>query len=162
MDSYDFPTTKPLYRGTQIVWYLVGIIEIVLAFRFVLKLLGANTAVGFTHFVCSTTNPLAYPFYSVFGMSQVEGAVFEWTTLLAMIVYVLVVVSQNFFWLGRLSQLQKQPINFPNHPNFIQNKVVATVLWLAFSWGSNWSRDKKSFCEIIGISNGFLGSSMFY
>jgi hypothetical protein len=87
MDSYTSPTTKPLYRGTQIVWYILGLIEILLAFRFVLKLLGANPEAGFTSFIYGITYVFAAPFLSVFNRSVVAGSVFEWTTLLAMLVY---------------------------------------------------------------------------
>ena len=90
MDSSNSPTTKPLYRGTQIVWYIVGIIEVLLALRFVLKLLGANAGAGFTNFIYSASWFLAAPFYSVFHISQIEGNVFEWTSLLAMAVYGLI------------------------------------------------------------------------
>lgn len=90
MDSTNSPSTKPLYRGTQIVWYLVGLVEALLAFRFVLKLLGANTGAGFTDFIYTISKPLTTPFTSVFGTSQLEGSLFEWTTLLAMLVYLLV------------------------------------------------------------------------
>ena len=90
MDSYNSPSTKPLYRGTQIVWYLVGIIEVLLAFRFLLKLFSANAGAGFTAFIYTVTQPLTIPFSSVFGMSRVEGSLFEWTTLLAAVVYGLI------------------------------------------------------------------------
>lgn len=86
--SYTSSSTKTLYRGTQFVWYVLGIIEVLLAFRFVLKLLGVNSAAGFTSFIYGTTYAFAAPFLSVFKSSQiVTGSVFEWTTLLAMIVY---------------------------------------------------------------------------
>ncbi len=85
--SFTSSSTKPIYRGTQIVWYVLGIIEVLLAFRFVLKLTGANPAAGFTSFVYGSTNLLAAPFLSVFRVSQVAGSVFEWTTLLAMLIY---------------------------------------------------------------------------
>lgn len=87
MDSYHSPSTKPLYHGTQIVWYLVGIVETFLAFRFFLKLFGANSSAGFTNFIYTVTQPLTTPFSTVFHMSRFEGSVFEWTTLLAMFVY---------------------------------------------------------------------------
>lgn len=90
MDSYNSPSTKPLYRGTQVVWYIVGLIEVLLAFRFVLKLLAANPAAGFTNFIYTLTYPFAAPFLSVFRMSRVEGSIFEWTTILAMFVYWLI------------------------------------------------------------------------
>ncbi len=86
------PTTnvKPLFRGTQVVWYILNLIEALLLFRFVLKLLGANPGAGFTNFIYSVTYPFAEPFVSVFRTSRVAGATFEWTTLLAMLVYWLV------------------------------------------------------------------------
>ncbi len=90
MDSYVSPRTKPLYRGTQVVWYLLGILEIILAFRFLLKLIGANAAAGFTHFIYSVSAPFANPFLNVVRSTKVEGSIFEWTTLLAMLVYWLI------------------------------------------------------------------------
>ncbi len=93
MDSYNSPRTKPLYRGTQIVWYVVGILEALMAFRFVLKLLAANPGAGFTSFIYGITYPFVVPFLSVFKISRVEGSVFEWTTLLAMFVYWLIAIA---------------------------------------------------------------------
>ncbi|QQS22714.1 YggT family protein [bacterium] len=93
MNAYNSNATRPLYRGTQIVWYILGIIEALLAFRFVLKLLGANPNAGFTDFIYSVTYPFAAPFLAVFNITQVEGSVFEWTTLLAMLVYYLIALA---------------------------------------------------------------------
>lgn len=62
MDSYNSPTTKPLFKGTQIVWYLVSLLEVLLAFRFVLKLTAANAAAGFTSFIYTITWPFSAPF----------------------------------------------------------------------------------------------------
>ncbi len=87
MDSYNSPSTKPLYRGTQIVWYILGVLEALLVFRFVLKFLAANPGAGFTTFIYTVTYPFAAPFLAVFKSSRVEGSIFEWTTLLAMFVY---------------------------------------------------------------------------
>ncbi len=102
MDSSISPRTKPLYRGTQVVWYILGIVEVLLAFRFVMKLLGANPAAGFTSFIYGATYPLAAPFLSVFRMTRVEGSIFEWTTLLAMFVYWLIAIAIiKLFLMGR-------------------------------------------------------------
>jgi len=87
MDSYTSPRTKPLYRGTQVVWYILGVMEVLLAFRFLLKLFGANPSAGFTSFIYGFSSPFADPFLNVFRISRVEGSVFEWTSLLAMLVY---------------------------------------------------------------------------
>lgn len=92
--SYTSSTTKPLYRGTQIVWYLLALIEVLLAFRFVLKLLGANPFAGFSSFIYGVTYIFAAPFLAVFRNSQiVQGSVFEWTTLLAMVVYLVIAMG---------------------------------------------------------------------
>lgn len=94
MESYKSSSTKPLYRGTQIVWYILGFIEIMLAFRFVLKLLGANPEAGFTSFIYGITYVFATPFLSVFQNTRiVSGSVFEWTTILAALVYWVIAIG---------------------------------------------------------------------
>ncbi len=90
MDSSNSPTTKPLYRGTQIVWYILGLLEVLLAFRFVLKLFAANPQAGFSSFIYNVSYPFTAPFLAVFGTMQVAGSIFEWTTLLAMLIYFLI------------------------------------------------------------------------
>jgi SMC interacting uncharacterized protein involved in chromosome segregation len=90
MNSTNSPSTKPIYRGTQVVWYIVGLVEVLLAFRFVLLILAANTVAGFTDFIYTITQPLAYPFLAVFRISNIQGNIFEWTTILAMFVYWLI------------------------------------------------------------------------
>ncbi len=90
--SYNSPTTKPLFRANQIVWYILGIIEVLLVFRFLLKLFAANPSAGFTELVYNLSYLFAAPFLGVFSQGKLEstGSIFEWTTLLAMAVYWLV------------------------------------------------------------------------
>lgn len=91
--SYNSATTKPLFRGTQVVWYLLSLLEIGLIFRFFLKLTAANPAAGFTSFVYGITRLFVEPFLAVFPRTVVEGSIFEWTTLLAMLVYWLLALA---------------------------------------------------------------------
>jgi hypothetical protein len=91
--SYNSSTTKPLFRGTQLVWMVVSLLQTLLAFRFVLKLTGANPDAGFTNFIYSITWPFTTPFHAVFSGTTIQGSVFEWTTLLAMLVYWLIAVG---------------------------------------------------------------------
>ncbi len=91
--SYTSSTTKSLYKGTQIVWYILGILEVLMVFRFILKLLAANVSAGFTSFIYGATNIFVAPFNNVFSLSRVEGSIFEWTTLLAMLVYWVVAIG---------------------------------------------------------------------
>lgn len=93
MDSFNSPSTKPLYRGTQIVWYVLGLLETLLVFRFALKLFGANPDAGFSSFIYGVTYLFASPFLSVFRVTHVAGSIFEWTTLLAMLVYWIVALG---------------------------------------------------------------------
>ena len=93
MDSYNSPTTKPLFKGTQIVWYILSILEVVLIFRFLLKLAGANASAGFTRFIYNLSQPFTAPFNAVFQRSSIQDSVFEWTTILAMIVYWIVALG---------------------------------------------------------------------
>jgi len=93
MDSRNSPTTKPLYKGTQVVWYLVSLLEVLLAFRFVLKMMGANPEAGFTSFIYGITWPFTAPFLAVFSRTTTQGNIFEWTTLLAMLVYWMIALA---------------------------------------------------------------------
>jgi hypothetical protein len=118
MDSFNSPSTKPLYRGTQIVWYILGVIEILLAFRFVLKLLGANPDAGFSSFVYGITYIFATPFLNVFRVSRVAGSTFEWTTLLAMFVYwVLAIGIIKLFLMGKTVSTPEAAVKLNNQEN---------------------------------------------
>ncbi len=102
MDSSNSPSTKPLYRGTQIVWYLLGLLEILLAFRLVLKLFAANSTAVFTSFIYGITYVFTAPFLSVFSITKVSGNIFEWTTLLAMFVYWIIAIGiVKLFLIGK-------------------------------------------------------------
>jgi hypothetical protein len=81
----------------------LGILEALLAFRFLLRLFAANPAAGFTDFIYDATRPFVSPFTAVFNVTRVEGgSVFEWTTLLAMLVYWLLAWAViRLFLMGR-------------------------------------------------------------
>jgi hypothetical protein len=96
--TYENPVTtntrtRPLYRGTQVIWYILGVLEALLAFRFVLRLLAANPSAGFTSFIYTLSYPFAAPFLAVFNTSHLASSAFEWTTLLAMLVYWMVALG---------------------------------------------------------------------
>jgi|GEM_PF-297017 len=83
----DYQTKKAIFRTYQVIWYILGIIEVVLAFRVLLKLLGANTYSGFTSFIYAISSPFASPFAGILGISGASGMILEWSTLIAMAVY---------------------------------------------------------------------------
>lgn len=78
---------KTIFRFNQIVWYILGLIEALLMFRFILKALAANPNSGFTDLIYSLTQPLVAPFIGIFGTTIAQNSVLEWTTLIAALVY---------------------------------------------------------------------------
>lgn len=76
-------------RGNAWIWYIVGIIDILLALGLVFKLFGAK-AVGFANFLYGITNFFAAPFRGIFPNPKVEGAYFDTAALVAIVVYILV------------------------------------------------------------------------
>ena len=100
--SYSSPTTKTIYKGSQVVWYILGVIQLLLAFRFVFRLMGANPEAGFTNFIYSITRPLTAPFSAVFPSAPIEANFLEWSTLLAMLVYWIIALGVvKLFFLSR-------------------------------------------------------------
>lgn len=82
------PTTVVLQRT---VWYIVGVIVVVLAIRFVLLLLGANEGNGFVDFIYGFSGVFAAPFYGIFSYQPSYGqSTFETSTLVAIAIYALV------------------------------------------------------------------------
>lgn len=97
-----YTTKKVIFRTYQVIWYILGLIEVLLAFRLVLRLLGANANSGFVSFVYAISGPFALPFRGVVGASQFGSSVMEWSTIIAMIVYLIIA-----YGLVKLFQLVK-------------------------------------------------------
>ncbi len=109
-----YDTKKTIFRTYQIIWYVLGVIETLLTFRILLKLLDANMGSPFVSLIYIVTDPLALPFSGIFGVTYVtNGAYFEWSTLVGMIVYLLIA-----FALVQLMQLMK-----PTNPQEVDEKV---------------------------------------
>ena len=80
-----------IFRAYQIIWYLLAVIEILLAFRMALKALGANPNSGFAVLIYGLSAPFARPFVDLFNISVTQhGSIFEWSTIIAAAVYALV------------------------------------------------------------------------
>lgn len=74
-----------------LVYFIFGLLEILLAFRFVFKLFGANPSTGFVDFIYNLSAIFVAPFEGIFNISQAKGdvitSIFEPATLVALIVY---------------------------------------------------------------------------
>lgn len=78
-------------KSRNAIYYVLGVIEVLLAFRFFFKLLGANQASGFVSFIYSITGILSAPFKGIFSPYVTNGlsarSVFEPSVIIAFIVY---------------------------------------------------------------------------
>jgi hypothetical protein len=78
-----------IWRAESIVYLILGVVEVLLVIRFILKLLAANPSAGFSSFIYNITAPLVAPFEGVFPSPTRNSSVVELASLLAMIVYAL-------------------------------------------------------------------------
>jgi hypothetical protein len=78
------------FKITQLVWLFLGILEALLALRFVLKLIGANQASPIAVFIYGFTKLFLWPFAGLTGTPAAGAMVLEFTTLIAMVVYALI------------------------------------------------------------------------
>ncbi|VVA44457.1 conserved membrane hypothetical protein [Candidatus Roizmanbacteria bacterium] len=108
-----YQTKKAIFRSYQIIWYFLGVIEVLLAFRVILKFLGASTFSGFTNFIYAISSPLALPFAGILGTTVSSALVFEWSTLIAMAVYAIIA-----YGIVALFQLVK-----PTNPEEVEQTV---------------------------------------
>ncbi len=109
----DYQTKKVIFRTYQVIWYILGIIEVVLAFRILLKLLGANAQSGFTSFIYAISNPFALPFAGILRVTGISEMTLEWSTLIAMAVYAILA-----YGIVALFQLVK-----PTNPEEVEQTV---------------------------------------
>ena len=86
VDNDTVQETNPAASmAIQIVYYLAGVISLLLGLRFVLFLLGANNT-GIVNWVFQITQPFVSPFYGIFGNTILYGdARIEWESLVAII-----------------------------------------------------------------------------
>lgn len=87
-------------RITSITYFILGVLEVLLLLRLLLRLLGANEASGFVTFIYSLTHIFVGPFNGIFNDQALGRSVFETSTLIAMIVYAL--LAWGIVSLGRL------------------------------------------------------------
>ena len=108
-----FEKKKAIFRTYQVVWYILAVIEVLLGFRVTLKALGANPFSGFTDLVYALSDPLALPFSGILKVTISGNSIFEWSTLIAAIVYALLAYGIVY-----LIQVVK-----PVTPNEVEQKV---------------------------------------
>jgi hypothetical protein len=78
------------FRAAAAVGLIVGVVDVLIAGRFLLKLLGASAQSGFVGFIYGVTAPLVGPFRGIFANSGTGNNVFEPAALVAIAVFALI------------------------------------------------------------------------
>lgn len=107
--------TKRVATSSQTVEYLVyflfGVLEILLAFRLVLKLTGASLSSAFVGLIYGLTGIFILPFEGIFRRGYTQGvettSVLEPSTLVALVVYV--ILAWGIVKLIRILSGEQQP-----------------------------------------------------
>jgi hypothetical protein len=93
-DDIIIKTDEKRFTASRVVYYILGVLEVLLAFRLIFKLLGANPNSGFVSFIYSISQVFLVPFAAIFRSAATQGieteAVLEPSTIIAMIVYALI------------------------------------------------------------------------
>jgi hypothetical protein len=83
-------TQIAVWRAQRIIYYIFGVIEAFIAIRFILKLLDANPTSAFTQIIYGISWIFVFPFNNVVPNFTSGGTTFEWFSLIALMVYVLI------------------------------------------------------------------------
>jgi hypothetical protein len=79
------------YWFTSLIYFLLGVLEVVLGLRFIFRLLGASEASSFITFLYNLSHPFVTIFNGIFNDQSIGSTgVFEISTLLAMLIYALI------------------------------------------------------------------------
>ena len=78
------------FKATQVVWLVFGILEVLIALRIGLKLIGANPASPFAVLIYAFTGLFLFPFTGLVGTPAAGGMVLEVSSFIAMVVYALI------------------------------------------------------------------------
>jgi hypothetical protein len=74
-------------RIRQVVYFIFGVINVLLAIRFVLLLLGANEVSSFVTLIYGLSRPFVLPFRGIFAEPDLGASVIEWAALVGIVVY---------------------------------------------------------------------------
>jgi YGGT family len=93
-------------RITQVIYFVFGVINMLLVIRFVLLLLGANEVSSFVKLIYSLSGAFVLPFRGIFAEPDLGASVIEWAALVGIVVYSLVA-----YGLARVVELIYAPVH---------------------------------------------------
>jgi len=74
-------------RIKQVIYFICGVINVLLVLRFVLLLLGANEVSSFVTLIYGLSRPFVLPFRGIFAAPDLGASVIEWAALVGIVVY---------------------------------------------------------------------------
>jgi len=79
---------KPTLYLSALIRFIIGLAEVILALRIVLRLFAANPTASFVHWIYSTSGTLLEPFRGIFQPGLIDKSyVLDFTALFALVVY---------------------------------------------------------------------------
>lgn len=83
------PSTQTVLvaRISKFTWLVFGVLEVLIAFRLVLQMIGANPGSGFANFIYSITQIFVLPFQAIVPNVTYSGGAIEIASIFALIVY---------------------------------------------------------------------------
>ncbi len=87
VEDINLENRQAVYKVTQFVWLLFGLLEALIGFRILLKIIGANPGSWFTVFVYQLSDMFLWPFQNITANPGYEGFVFELSSVIALFVY---------------------------------------------------------------------------
>jgi predicted ATPase len=78
------------FRAAAVVGFVVGIVDVLIAARFLGKLLGASASSAFVHFIYQLSSVMVAPFTGIFGDTGTKTNTFETASLVAIVVYAVI------------------------------------------------------------------------
>ena len=78
------------FRAAAFVGFIVGVVEIFIAARFLGKLFGASSQSAFVNFIYQVSSPMVAPFTGIFGDTGSRTNTFETASLVALVVYAVI------------------------------------------------------------------------
>jgi len=78
------------FRAAAVVGFIVGVVDVFIAARFLGKLFGASAESAFVNFIYQVSAPMVAPFTGIFGDTGSKTNTFETASLVAIVVYAVV------------------------------------------------------------------------
>ena len=88
------------FKASQLIWLVFGVLEVLIALRIGLMLVGANPGSPVVAFIYGITSLFLIPFVGLIGSFTIGGMVLEISSMFAMLIYALIAwVVERIVWL---------------------------------------------------------------